>query len=710
MSERPPPPPPAPPITTEPVLGRRVGGRYCLLGEVGRGGMATVYRARDEVLDRDVAVKVPIEALAADRAFRERFRREAQAAAALSHPNVVAVHDWGESADGAFLVLQYVDGPSLRAVLQRYGQLSPRYALAVLGPAAAGLAAAHEAGLIHRDVKPENLLLGRDGTVRVTDFGLARAAASATTTFGPGVLVGSPHYLSPEAVRLERLDARCDVYALGVVLYECLTGLPPHEAESVWATALAHTLQAVPPPSEALPGLDPALDDVVRGATERDPQRRTPDAVAFARELAAAVPGGPAPLRPLVAALGDSQPDERDGPPPPPTPRRVGAAPPATRHDADVASGDAGEAHPPRPAPAPRHQATQLLPETRPELVRTTTVDRPSGPGHVPARPAARSDAGRGAAEAPIRSRRPRRTNGWVVTAVLLALLMAAAAGGYLLWDRVLAPIAPVPSVLGAAAQLATDELLAAGFDVRVVEDRPHDLDVPAGHVLAQRPDGLARTGSAIELVLSAGPRQVEVPGVVGLPQPQAVQVLEQFGFRVDVTEAYDDTRPSGTVLAVDPAAGTVRDEASTVAVTISLGPEPIEVPAVVDATVAEAAAVAEQRGLELVVVERRHDDEVPADVVLDQTPDRDAGTLVRGDTIEVVVSDGPAPIEVPAVRGQRVEEAVATLEAAGFVVEVERRGGFAAFLQPGRVYDQDPAGGSRRARGSTVVLYAYES
>jgi eukaryotic-like serine/threonine-protein kinase len=175
----------------------RIGGRYVLRGELGRGGMATVHRAVDEVLEREVAIKLLHAHLADDPAFLDRFRREARAAAALDHPNVVAVHDWGETDEGAYLVLQLVEGPSLREVLRRHRRLTAGEALRVLAPAASGLGAAHAAGLVHRDVKPENLLLGRDGTVRVTDFGLARAAASATSTFGADVLVGSPHYLSP---------------------------------------------------------------------------------------------------------------------------------------------------------------------------------------------------------------------------------------------------------------------------------------------------------------------------------------------------------------------------------------------------------------------------------------------------------------------------------------------------------------------------------
>lgn len=668
MPELPPPPPPAPPSTTRSAVDRRAGGRYVLLEEVGRGGMAAVHRAHDEVLDRTVAIKLLHAHLASDPAFLDRFRREARAAAALNHPNVVAVHDWGETPDGAYLVLQLVDGPSLREVLRARGRLSPREALAVLGPAAAGLAAAHAAGLVHRDVKPENLLLGRDGSVRVTDFGLARAAASATATFGSDVLVGSPHYLSPEAVRVEPLDARSDVYALGIVLFECLTGRPPHEAESAFATAVAHTTRPVPRPSELLPGLAPGLDDVVLRATERDRDRRTPDADAFGRQLAAAVVGGPAQLTPLLAATTDG-------------PRRVNG----TSHPAATT-------HAPSPADGP--DTGVLVPD---DDHPTTAVRRGAGGTHVVER-----DDGRG-------RRRRRRGRGWVVVALLLALLGGSAAGGYLLWDRLLAPVTTIPTVLGLASDAATGELENAGFEVTVAAERPHDLRVPEGHVLEQLPVGEARHGTTVELVLSAGPRQVEVPELVGRPREEAVAALEAAGLAAEVAETYDEEVPAGVVRSSSPGAGAVLDETSTVALSVSLGPQPIEVPSLVGRSSSEAAAGAADLGLEVEVVERRYDEEAPAGQVLAQTPDPDGGPLVRGDVIEVVVSDGPQPVEIPSVRGTQVDEAVAELEALGFTVEIERRGGFGAFLQPNRVFDQDPAPGATRPRGTSVLLYAYE-
>lgn len=485
-----------------------VGGRYELRDELGRGGMASVHRAHDGVLDREVAVKILHPHLAVDPAFLDRFRREARAAAALNHPNVVAVHDWGETDQGAYLVLGLVVGPSLRAVLRRRGRLSPAEALAVLGPAAAGLGAAHAAGLVHRDVKPENLLLDRAGTVQITDFGLARAAASATSTFGAGVLVGSPHYLSPEAVRGEPLDARADVYGLGVVLFECLTGRPPHQGDSPYATAVAHTSTPVPPPSELIAGVPETLDEVVLDATAREASHRQPDAEAFHRALRAAVPGGPAALATLleVSETTDRHPV---GPPPPPPP-----PPPRVGGDTVVDTG-----------PAP-----------------TTTVG-------------------------------PRRRRRSVAPLVVLALLAACALGGYLLYDRVIAPVVAVPEVLDAAQQ-------------------------------------------------------------------QAVDRLETAGFRVEATRVHDETVPEGRILATDPAPGT---------------------------------------------------------------------ELPRGGSVEVEVSDGPEPVEVPGVDGKLVDEARATLIEAGFEVEVERRGGFGALFNPDRVFDQDPAPRTERDPGTTVTLFAYD-
>jgi serine/threonine-protein kinase len=608
----------------------RVGGRYVLRGELGRGGMATVHRAVDEVLEREVAVKLLHAHLASDPAFLDRFRREARAAAALAHPNVVAVHDWGEAEDGAYLVLQLIEGPSLREVLRRHGRLRPEQALGVLAPAAAGLGSAHRAGLVHRDVKPENLLLGDDGQVHVTDFGLARAAASATSTFGADVLVGSPHYLSPEAVRGEPLDPRADVYALGVTLFECLTGRPPFEGESPFATAVAHTSRRVPPPSDVVDGIPEELDALVVAATAHAPDERPDDGAEFARLLALAVPTGMAPLD-LHDVAGDTV---------------------VTRRP-DVAGG-----------------TMSLRTEAD-----TTVVGRGGPP---PAPPTDTDEVEDDEQDVAPRSR------GWLVALLVVALLAASAAGGYLVWDRVLAPVTPIPGVQGASHADAVAELEQAGFTVDVADERPHDLSVPAGHVLAQDRAGDARRGTLVRLTLSAGPRQVEIADVVGEPVDEAVARLRDDGLDPAVTEEHSGEVAEGLVIRTAPGAGRTVDETSSV----------------------EARERLQEQGLELEVTDRRHDS-AAAGTVIEQDPVE--GRLRQGETVTVVLSRGPQPIEVPSVRNMLADEAVATLRELGFEVELERRGGFGAFLRPNRVFEQDPGPGAERLPGDTITLYAYE-
>ena len=693
----------------------RVGDRYVLRGEIGRGGMASVHRAHDVVLDREVAIKLPHAHLATDAAFLERFRREARAAAALTHPNVVAVHDWGQDdTGGAYLVLQLVEGPSLREVLRWAGRLDGPTTAAVLLPGAEGLGAAHVAGFVHRDVKPENLLLGRDGRVRVTDFGLARAAASATSTFGSGVLVGSPHYLAPEAIHGERLDPRADVYALGIVLFECLTGRPPHEGESAYATVVAHTSRPVPPPSEVVPDVDPRLDDLVLAATAIDRADRPDDAALFATELATLMPEGRRVdlARLLHAMSGSAAPRSSTGTLALPVEHLTTTVAARPRRD-DLAGGvipvgtgpmGGGPTDPP-PAGAPVGEDPGPV---------VTDLHAPDSPDVAPDAIAPDDlDGQRDIAAGPVDDEvlepdvPPRRR--WPLVALLVvALLGAAMAGGYLLWDRVLAPVVPIPAVTGLPEAEAVEQLEASGFEAVVADDRPFDLDVPAGRVLAQDPTGQARTSTVVTLVLSAGPRQVEVPDVVGLQRGAALEAIDEAGLEAAAVAQHHPDAPAGEVTAVDPAPGTVLDEASTVELTLSLGPPPIEVPDLRGVALDDARAAVTELGLELQVTERRHDEDQPEGAVIAQSPGPGA-VLFREDVVEVAVSEGPPPIEVPTVRGLQRAEAVQVLEAAGFVVDVELRGGFGAFLTPGRVFDQDPGPGAMRQRGATVTVYAYE-
>jgi eukaryotic-like serine/threonine-protein kinase len=637
--------------TPLPTLPERIGGRYVPQARVGRGGMAAVWRAHDEVLQRDVALKVLHPHLASDPAFEDRFRREARAAAALNHPNVVAVFDWGEGPDGTYLVMELVPGVSVRDVLRVRGRLTPGEALTVLGQAAGGIAAAHQAGLVHRDVKPENLLIGADGTVKVTDFGLARAAAATTATFGDAV-VGSPHYLAPECVRGEQVGPTADVYALGVVLYECLTGTPPFQGETPMATAVQHTTRAVPPPSAIATSTPRALDEVVARATHPDPAARFADAAAFAHALAEAVPDGPVGV------------DLRDGTNP--TVVLAGAA-----RETLVGLG------------APVADTTRIG---------TGTTRLPAGPG----------DRADGAEEGGPASRGQRR----LVWLTLVVLLLGA--GGWTAWDRVIAPVTAVPVVVGEPVEVARAELEAAGFTVDIAPARVFDRNVPEEHVLAQDPTGELRRGSAVTLTVSAGPRTATLPALAGRAEQDALADLDavEVDLEVVVERRFDDAVAAGLVIATDPSAGGVVEEGSTVTVVVSEGRPPVDVPDVLGLPLADARQVLADAGLELVVAEEVFDDTAPEGTVIATTPGPTT-EVRRGDTVEAVVSLGPAPVDVPDVRGQSEQEATAALSALGLRVEVVYVDTIIPF-RAGRVDDQEPSPGQQARRGDTVRLFVW--
>jgi eukaryotic-like serine/threonine-protein kinase len=701
---------------TGPATPTRVGGRYVLRGVLGRGGMATVHRARDEVLDRDVAVKLLHAHLATDPAFLDRFRREARAAAALSHPNVVAVHDWGETDEGPFLVLQLIDGPSLRGVLRHRRRLHAEEAVSVLGPAAAGLGcrARRRAGAPRRQAGEPAARAGRHGTGdrfrtrprgRVGDHDLRLRRHRRQP----------PLPLARGGARASRSIPAPTCTALGVVLYETLVGRPPFEGDSPLATALQHTANRVPPPSTVVPGVPPALDEVVRRATDPDRDGRYADAAAFGAALTAASPPAAAPLPALFAediTVGTDR------------PRNGTAVLGPEAHDTTVPGDPADD----RPSVAWDAEGAQLWPPP----VAPPPPPPPPPPadgldphdGHDPVG-WLEEDHGPYGEAAELRSD-PAATGGhrvdregdhlveggrrrWPLALLLiLALLAASAVGGYLLWDRVLAPIVPIPAVAEAPVGSAVDALEQAGFAVRVDDDRPHSLEVPADHVLDQRPVGEARQGATVTLVVSAGPRQVTVPDTTGGTAEDAEEALLGADLTVgDVTEAFHEDVPSGRVVSSVPSPGDEVDEATSVDLVLSRGPAPREVPDLRSLTLSEAQEALREVGLDGEVTGRTYSD-VPEGQVVAHSPGR-GNEVERGTTIGLTLSDGPEPLEVPNVRGQLRDEAVETLEDLGFEVDIETRGGVGAFLNPGRVFEQDPGPGAELLPGDEVLLYVYE-
>ncbi|MGH3441032.1 MAG: PASTA domain-containing protein [Nitriliruptorales bacterium] len=635
--------------TPQTITDAVLGDRYRLLREIASGGMATVYLAVDEVLEREVALKTLHPHLAGDETFLDRFRREAKAAAALAHPNVVSIYDWGEADGRAYLVMEHVNGPSLREVVRRRGRLSPRETVAILAPAAAGLAAAHDRKLVHRDVKPENILIAESGAVKVADFGLARATAATRQTFGPGALVGSPHYLAPEVVREESVDARADVYALGVVLYECLVGHPPFDADTAFATAMRHTAESVPAPSTAA-SVPPEFDAIVARATAHDPDDRFHDA------------------RALGAALRDAVPDA----------------------DLPATHGDGG-------------QQTLVIPLTTTETV-------VPGPGKAAtARPdRGRTKAAAGTKRQPKQSQGPRR-KGLRWTLAALVFLGLVGGGLYLAWSTIVAPLTDVPDVNNETEAAATRILQNAGFDPVVADERPNHPDVPEGVVISHDPEATARLGSTITLVVSAGPRMTTVPQVHDQTLDDALETIRNAELEPEVAEQFSEEVAEGRVIATDPEAGTDIAEDSPVEVVVSKGRRPIKVPEVIGATSDAAFAAIKDVGLQPVIVAEVYDDDRPEGHVVSQSPDADA-TLHRGDRVELTVSKGQQPFEMPNVRGRQQEEAVAELESRGLevrVVDVDR--GAAFWHRRGEVEDQDPPPGTMVQRGDRVTIYVWK-
>ncbi|WP_380286141.1 Stk1 family PASTA domain-containing Ser/Thr kinase [Kitasatospora purpeofusca] len=533
----------------DPLIGTLLDGRYRVERRIATGGMSTVYRGTDTRLDRVVALKVMHPSLAGDTAFTTRFIREAKAVARLAHPNVVNVFDQGADGGHVFLAMEYVPGGTLRDLLSDRGALSIRAALDILEPVLAALGAAHRAGLVHRDVKPENVLITEDGLVKVADFGLVRVlnaadGATTSTTATAGTVLGTVSYLAPEQIRPgAETDQRVDVYAAGILLYEMLTGSRPHTGENPVQVMYRHLHEDVPAPSATVPGVAPGLDAIVAGACARDRANRPHDAV----ELLAA-------LQRVRRGL---------------TPAQLDAEPPAsTRPGPQYPTGEATSVLTPVLRSAPPVERTSVL-DVPPELMdQLLTEPRPYDeppPERAPRPPRARR--ARSAAR-----RLPRGPLIW--TAVLATLVLLVGGATYTISGAV---YGTVPGVLGKDRSEADRILDAAGMHGRVFE--VYSESVPVGQVMAADPGVGTRTrkSDAVTLTVSRGPKRIAVPDVVGRPSAQAASALTGAQLTAGtVTETYDDTVPEGSVISSAPAAGQQVPENTPVALVVSKGMVPV--------------------------------------------------------------------------------------------------------------------------------------
>lgn len=513
----------------DPLIGTLLDGRYRVEQHVATGGMATVYRGTDTRLDRVLALKVMHPSLAGDAEFTERFIREAKAVARLAHPNVVNVFDQGADGRNVFLAMEYVPGRTLRDVLQDRGALSIRAALDILEPVLAALGAAHRAGLVHRDVKPENVLITDGGLVKVADFGLVRLLSgtdgTVTTTTSAGTVLGTVSYLAPEQVRQDGpTDQRVDVYAAGILLYEMLTGAKPHTGDNPMQVIYRHLHEDVPPPSLVAPSVGPALDAIVTAATARDPQARPYDAV----ELLAALQRARRSL----------------------TPAQLDAEPPAsTRPTPQYPTAEVTSAlKPDRPV-----ERTSVLDVPTMMLARTTPFDEPT----------------------PVRVRGPRRSRRPLIWgSVVAALLLLVGGATYFLSGAL---YATVPSVLGQSQAQAVTTLDGSGLQGAFSQQ--FSETVPSGQVIATDPGvgQRVRKSDPVKVTLSKGPERIPVPDVVGQPLDQARQALTGARLTPGTTsEQFNDTVPAGSVVSVAPGVGQQLAVNSPVALVVSKGMVPV--------------------------------------------------------------------------------------------------------------------------------------
>jgi beta-lactam-binding protein with PASTA domain len=615
-----------------------VDNRYRLVKPLGSGGMADVYLAHDNILDRDVALKVMSTRYASDEEFVERFKREAQSAAALSHPNIVSIFDRGESEDGTYYIaMEYLPGGTLKDRIMSKGALPARTAAAVALQIAEALRAAHERGVIHRDIKPHNILITDSGDVKVTDFGIARAASSSTMT-RTGSILGTAHYISPEQAMGEPVGPASDLYSLGVVLYEMLTGELPYDADTPLGIAMKHVNGRLSPPMEIDPSIPAGINAVTVRLLAKDPADRYASDAELIEDLERVAAG-------LEPANAPAEVTTRHMPPPAPT-TRVGPPPPPY----------GGRRNGKRRRSAPlilallalllliplawagyqllqdRQQEEQVPLIAVPDLVGKTLEEAENQVGNrFDVRVEDEVDS-----ESPVDTiLRQRPEAGRVEKGSTISVVVVGT------------QVADVPDVVGQGRNAARQALNSAGFEV-TVRERESTFE-QQGRVIGQTPQGGTpeEIGSNVTITVGTGPSSVPVPSLYGNNPDQAAEVLGGVGLELGVVSRdYNADLTQGLIYYQDPAAEQRVEPGTGVNVTVSLGPEPVEVPGVFGMDLRTARQTVVNAGLRSTIFEVQNNR--PAGTALSTEPE--AGTLVDpGTTVTIYYSSGPPPQPTPA-------------------------------------------------------------
>ena len=682
--------------STSPGISLLLDDRYRVEEPIARGGMATVHRGHDQRLDRVVALKIMHPHLAMDEDFRRRFGREARSAARLAHRNVVGVFDQGEDEDRIYLAMELVEGETLRARIVERGRLTVGESLEITAQVLEALVAAHAAGIVHRDIKPENILLDRQDTVKVADFGLARAIGANNSSTG-AALLGTVAYISPEVVTRGEADERSDLYSLGVVLFEMLTGRQPFRGEQPVHIAFQHVHEDIPAPSTLVSGIPRQLDSLITWACARTVEQRpasAADLLRAVRELSATLPPAVLAARPEEVELSDTSDVPRPtaaldevavrltGGPRPFLPRGV------EEEDVEDESTDAVGTSDGEEARTPGRSAEDPASDEEDETPRSVVMRSP------------RARRGR---HLPLNGRRRSRPMALLAALSLVAALLTGAWGG-VDWYMFSGPGADrtVPLVTGTPLDDAEAELAASDLDVST-EERFDDT-VPAGHVISADPSTGAtlKRGDAVRLVVSKGVETFPVPALEGMGLDDARDQVESLGLElVEDDPEYSETVPEGQVISQSAEADAL-PAGGEVHVVVSQGRQPLSVPDQTGASAGSARSTLEAAGFR-VTSEEAHSASVPKGSVVSQSPA--SGSLYRGDTVHLVTSLGPEMVKVPDVFRKPEDEARAALEKAGFTVEVVHDKGEPVF---GQVYEQSAKAGDEIAKGSTITLKVF--
>ena len=635
-------------------MSKLLAGRYELIEKIGEGGMAVVYKAKDRLLNRYVAIKILRPEFTQDEQFLDSFKRESQAAAGLQHPNIVSIYDVGRTGNINFIVMELVDGRPLSDFIKENGHLDYKTTIDIAKQMASALAIAHKHQIIHRDVKPHNIMITSDGVAKLTDFGIARAVSKATMVADTSKIIGSVHYFSPEQARGAYVDERSDIYSLGIVMFEMLTGRVPFDGETPVEVALKHINEDVPSPAKLVPGIPPALDKVVLKATDKDQTERYKSA----DEMLEALKN----VEFVTQMVGDR-----------------------------VFAGETDN--------KPRRDESLVAPvmSSRREDREQEMVIAPANPR----KPKAKSDD---------KKKKKRAIIIGVAAAAILALFGILYVSGIIGGGG---KEVTVPDVKGMSYSEAKEVLEAKGLKIEKADEPIASQKIEKGKIVSQTPskNSKVKKGRTVRVILSAGNTELKVPDLKGLSYKEAKTLLSEMGLQISKGDEVDsDSVTEGLIASQYPSAKTKVDKGDIITVNISKGKKDAVIPKLVGTTFtseSDVSATLSKYGYKLGKVSYEESYETPG-TIIKQSPD--AGTTAeKKTTVDIVISKAKSKATVPNLNGMTYDQAESALQSLGFSVgrvTEEENNGFTA----GTVFKQYPAANSEYQTGSTVDIWIAKS